>query len=146
MIALDGIGETIALSVCEYFDDPANRRLVERLISHGVGESAVEPESDEEGATLEGLTFVVTGSLGAMSRDDAQREIRRHGGRATSSVSAKTSYLVAGGDPGSSKVTKAEKLGVPILNEGEFLRLLSNGVVEMDTDTLEESEEESAKR
>ncbi len=131
LLALDGIGETIARSVREYFNDPTNRGLIDRLIDHGVGEYVEESEeafNSGVGVDLTGVTFVVTGVLESMSRDEAQREIRRRGGKVTSSVSAKTKFVVAGQEPGVSKISKAESLSVSILDETQFLELLRVGV------------------
>jgi DNA ligase (NAD+) len=83
-----------------------------------------EPERKPAGGALEGKTFVFTGELKAMTRGEAQARVRELGGKETSSVSAKTSYVVAGSAPGS-KYDKAKKLGVTILSEEEFLKLVS---------------------
>lgn len=117
------IGEIVAESVRDFFDTPRNRVLIQELKHHGLTLRA--QESAGEGA-FNGKTFVVTGKLHNYNRDGIHAEIKRLGGRPTSSVSAKTDYLVAGEDAGS-KRTKAEKLGVTILTEAEFDALAKAG-------------------
>nr|MDE0501007.1 NAD-dependent DNA ligase LigA [bacterium] len=126
LAAIDGIGETIAGSVTEWMDDPDNRELLARLGEGRV--SLADPEPAEEiPQTLSGLTLVVTGGLESMNRDGVQNAITARGGRAVSSVSSKTSALVAGASPGASKLAKAEQIGTPILTEEQFLSLLEQG-------------------
>jgi len=126
LAAIDGIGETIARSVTEWMDDPDNRELLARLGEGRV--SLADPEPAEEiPQTLSGLTLVVTGGLESMNRDGVQNAITARGGRAVSSVSSKTSALVAGASPGASKLAKAEQIGTPILTEEQFLSLLEQG-------------------
>src|SRR5665213_2636343 len=103
------------------------RRLTERLGAAGVnfeGERGEQREAVDE--SFAGLTFVLTGSLEQRTRDEAAAEIDARGGKVTSSVSKKTSYVVAGESPGS-KLAKAEELGVPILDEAAFEALLAGG-------------------
>ncbi|MDE0234152.1 MAG: NAD-dependent DNA ligase LigA [bacterium] len=126
LAAIDGIGETIAGSVSEWMDDPDNRELLSRLGEGGVSLADPEPET-EIPQTLSGLTLVVTGGLESMNREGVQRAITDRGGRSTSSVSSKTSALVAGATPGASKLAKAEQMGTPILTEEQFLSLLEHG-------------------
>lgn len=119
-LALVGdIGTVIAAAVADFFKSEATRAMVAELGSLGLRMD--EPESASGGA-LEGKTFVFTGELRSLTRGEAQALVRELGGRETSSVSAKTSYVVAGADPGS-KLAKARKLGVQVLSEEEFLRL-----------------------
>lgn len=119
--ALDGIGEIMARSIREFFADPANRALVERLLAVGVnGESRSE---SAEAAPLQGKTFVLTGTLPTLSREEATALIERAGGRVSSSVSKKTDYVLAGEAAGS-KLTKAQDLGVPILDEAAFRAMI----------------------
>ena len=126
LAAIDGIGETIARSVREWMDDPDNRELLENLGKGGV--SLADPEPKEETSpTLAGLTLVVTGGLESMNREAIQQAIVARGGRFVSSVSTKISALVVGVSPGASKLTKAERLGTPILTEEQFLSLLKDG-------------------
>jgi DNA ligase (NAD+) len=117
------IGPVLAASVRAWFDEPRNRELIETFRRAGlklVGERRSAPAGPQP---LAGKTFVVTGTLSAMSRDDAQQNIERLGGKVTGSVSKKTSYLVVGADAGS-KLEKARALGVETLDEPAFLRLI----------------------
>jgi DNA ligase (NAD+) len=127
LTVLDGVGPTIAQSIRRWFGIDRNQRLVDRLRASGVN-FAGEPQREiaAEDATLAGLTFVLTGSLEQHTRDEAAAEIEARGGKVTSSVSKKTSYVVAGESPGS-KLEKAEQLGVTVLDEDAFERLLSDG-------------------
>ncbi len=118
---IETIGPSMAQSVRIYFDREENRRLVERLRGYGLNLSGT-PVTAISGM-LSGKTFVLTGTLPGFTREEAQREIEERGGRVTSSVSAKTDFVVAGSDPGS-KYEKAEKFGVPIIDEQQFVRLL----------------------
>jgi DNA ligase (NAD+) len=124
---IEGIGDVVAESVYQFFRSPQNLRLLERLYQARVkAENVLWQRKDKAGATegpLAGKTFVLTGTLASMTRDEARRHIERLGGKVTDSVSSKTSYLVVGAEPGS-KLQKAQQLGVPILNEEEFLRLI----------------------
>jgi len=119
---ISDIGPVIAAAVAEFFKSGATRKLVEELSSLGLRMD--EPERKADGGALAGSTFVFTGELKTMTRAEAQAKVRERGGKETSSVSAKTSYVVAGADPGS-KYDKAKKLGVPVLSEEEFLKLVS---------------------
>jgi DNA ligase (NAD+) len=121
---VEGVGPTIAAAVVEWFSVDWHRAIVDKWRAAGV-RMADERDSSIE-RTLEGLSIVVTGSLTAFSRDDAKEAIVARGGKAASSVSKKTAYLVAGDSPGS-KYDKAVELGVPILDEDGFRRLLENG-------------------
>ena len=117
------VGPVMAESVRSWFDEPRNRTLVSRLREAGVrmvGERKAAPAGPRP---LAGKTFVITGTLDAMSREDAQARIEALGGKVTGSVSRKTSYLVVGADAGS-KLDKARALGVPELDEAAFLGLI----------------------
>ncbi|MGA7269879.1 MAG: BRCT domain-containing protein, partial [Acidimicrobiia bacterium] len=107
--------------------DPANRSLVDRLAWAGV-QMAEETAQDQGPGTLDGAAIVVSGTLSGYSREEAEAAIEAAGGRATGSVSARTTALVVGEAPGQAKVTKAENLGVPIIDETTFDRLLSEGL------------------
>ncbi len=116
-----GIGPRIAQSVRLFFEEPANQRIVDRLREVGV---AMEEAGAATGPKpLAGKSFVLTGGLGRLSRDEAKSRITRLGGRVSSSVSRKTDYVVVGKDPGS-KAEDARRLGVRLLGEDEFLRLV----------------------
>ena len=121
---LHEIGETVAASVHDFFATSENRELIARLRDHGLSmEGDAAPHTSEGPRILEGKTIVVTGTLQHFSRNDIQAKIKALGGRAASSVSKKTDYLVAGEAAGS-KRAKAEQLGVPILSEAAFLHLI----------------------
>ncbi|MDC3960576.1 NAD-dependent DNA ligase LigA [Polyangium jinanense] len=119
--AVEGVGPTIGRAVREAFDRPATQALVEDLRRAGV--RLTEERKGTEGP-LSGKTFVITGTLAGMSREAAKARIEALGGKVTSSVSSRTNYLVVGEGPGS-KLEKAEKLGVRILDEAQFLELLA---------------------
>ncbi|SFC39169.1 DNA ligase (NAD+) [Nocardioides terrae] len=121
---IDGVGGVIADSLIAWFREPWHVEIVDRWAAAGVTMADERDESVER--TLEGLTVVVTGSLVDFSRDSAKEEIIRRGGKAAGSVSKKTSYVVIGDNAGS-KAEKAEELGVPILDEAGFVRLLEGG-------------------
>ena len=121
---VDGVGMTIAQSFHDWFEVDWHRTIVDKWAAAGVAmEVAVEDHKEQ---TLEGLTIVVTGSLENFTRDSAKEAIVSRGGKATGSVSKKTSYLVAGENAGS-KEDKARELEIPILNEAEFQQLLETG-------------------
>ncbi len=115
------IGPKVAQSIYDWFREPRNVKFMERLLKAGV-EVGAEPHTAKSGH-LVGKTFVLTGGLASMSREAAKERIRELGGDASEAVSKKTDYVVAGTDPGS-KYEKAKKLGVKILGEEEFLRLI----------------------
>jgi DNA ligase (NAD+) len=120
---VDEVGPKVAEGVAEFFSESANRKLIEHLRAAGVNmkEERKEPKS----AKFAGLTFVFTGTLEHRSREDAEALVASHGGKAGSSVSKKTSYVVVGADPGS-KYDKAKSLGVKILDESQFEKLLNS--------------------
>ncbi|WP_157242592.1 NAD-dependent DNA ligase LigA [Pseudarthrobacter sp. GA104] len=121
---VDGVGPTIAAALKEWFAEDWHQEIVDRWAAAGV---RMEDERDESmPRTLEGLTVVVTGSLPNFSRDEAKEAILVRGGKAAGSVSRNTSYLVAGESAGT-KLDKAEQLGVPVLDEDGFRRLLAGG-------------------
>ncbi|WP_344782780.1 NAD-dependent DNA ligase LigA [Gordonia caeni] len=121
---VDGVGETLATSIRDWFEVDWHRQIVDKWRAAGV---AMADEVDESTPrTLEGKTIVVTGSLNDFTRDGAKEAIIARGGKASGSVSKKTDYVVIGDSPGS-KAAKAEQLGVPILDENAFARLLATG-------------------
>jgi DNA ligase (NAD+) len=125
LLEIEGVGDVIAASVVDWFALEENRRLVEELAALGVN---IERQASEEvvvldRGTLEGKSFVITGTLESMGRKEAEDQIKRLGGKATGSVSTKTDFVVVGENPGS-KAVKAEKLGIDILDENGFLALL----------------------
>ncbi|MEA2023227.1 MAG: NAD-dependent DNA ligase LigA [Actinomycetota bacterium] len=122
---IDGIGPEIARSVVAWFDDEDNVRLVEKMRSAGVRMD--DPFVAEAGSNLlEGVTVVITGSLDGYSRSEAKAAVEDRGGKVTGSVSGKTTAVVAGASPGS-KMARAAELGVPVLDEEGFVRLLEEG-------------------
>jgi DNA ligase (NAD+) len=125
---IEGIGPIIADDIAAYFGRERSRALIARLADGGVSladsQVAAAPTSEaQRGATLDGLTFVVTGTLPGMSREQTEALIAAHGGKVTGSVSARTSYVVVGDKPGASKFNKAQQLGVPLLDEAGLLAL-----------------------
>jgi DNA ligase (NAD+) len=127
LTAVFGVGKVVADSIALYFGDEHTGEVLRHLVQAGVSAERPEPEAAaaDEGP-LAGKTVVVTGTLPTFSREDAEAAIRAAGGKAGGSVSAKTDYLVAGEKAGS-KLAKAESLGVPVLDEDAFRRLLERG-------------------
>lgn len=124
--ALEGVGGVIAASIKAWSSDTDNRALVKKLAAAGV---SLEDEPVEIAGSdlLSGVTVVVTGTLESMSRGQAESEVTHRGGKATSGVSKRTTVLVTGNEPGAAKVAKAEELGVRMIDEATFLRLLEAG-------------------
>jgi DNA ligase (NAD+) len=116
------VGPKVAQSIADFFSEPANRKLIQRLKDEGL--KMTEKRAAPEDTRFAGKTFVFTGALARRSRDEGGAEVIRHGGKVTGSVSKLTDYVVVGSDPGS-KFEKARSLGVTILNEDEFDDLLS---------------------
>ena len=122
LASVDGVGEVIAQSIIEWFDVDWHRAIVKKWSDAGVAMEVVATQSLPQ--TLAGLTFVVTGGLEGYSRDSIAETIAAHGGKASSSVSKKTDYVLVGSDPGS-KLAKAQELGVTIIDEATFNKLLA---------------------
>ncbi|MCA1735892.1 MAG: NAD-dependent DNA ligase LigA [Actinobacteria bacterium] len=125
--SVGGLGQVIANSVRAWSIDPDNIALVEKLQVAGVSVADEQGELDSLSDTLAGITIVVTGSLVGMTREEAEAAVVARGGKAAGSVSRKTSALVAGENPGASKVQKAEEAGVLVIDEPRFQRLLTDG-------------------
>lgn len=149
LVEVEGIGEIIAVNIIRYFQDPVNEEIVNRLISYGlqmqIAESAM-PQSN----ILEGKSIVISGVFTHHSRDEYKLLIEQHGGKNVGSISAKTSFILAGDNMGPSKLQKAEKLGVQIMSEDDFLELISQegGIVvstSNDSDSPTPSEPEKPK-
>ena len=121
---IEGIGPNIAQAIVDWFERPANQNLLMKLHSVGVWPQMAAPSTHQRvgGQSLAGRTFVITGSLPTMSREDAKALIESFGGKVTDSVSKKTDYLVLGENPGS-KLAKAQSLGVSIINEAGLIKL-----------------------
>ena len=124
LMAINDIGETTAKCIVEFFSNEHNREIISRLKVAGV--NMTMPQKEEGSNALAGLTIVVTGTLPTLGRKEASELIEKNGGKATGSVSKKTSYLVAGEAAGS-KLTKAQSLGIPILDEDGLFNLIKNG-------------------
>jgi DNA ligase (NAD+) len=122
--AIPNVGPHTAHDIRAYFEREPNQELVEKLRRSGVRLADEAPREEAGPAPLEGLTFVITGTLLSMSREDATRLIEEHGGKVTGSVSANTDYLLVGEKPGSSKYNKAQQLGVPMLDEARLRELV----------------------
>ena len=123
LVEVEGIGDIVAASVVEYFNDKKNNDIVDRLISYGL---QMQVETTEQiGNVLEGKTIVVSGKFFKYDRKDYEnRIIEMYGGKRSSSISAKTSFILAGADMGPSKLKKAQQLGIPIVSEDEFLEMI----------------------
>ncbi len=118
------IGPEISASLASFFSEARNRDVIDRLVDRGLTVAPPAAEANSGGQSLAGKTFVFTGGLAGYSRDQAKQMVERQGGQVSSSVSKKTSYVVAGTDPGS-KLDQAQKLGIQILTEGEFTALVT---------------------
>jgi DNA ligase (NAD+) len=125
LAAVDGVGPIIARSVAQFFASDANREVVEKLRAAGLNFEG--PARPQVAQTLEGLSIVVTGTLEGWSREEAEEAIKSRGGKSPGSVSKKTTAVVLGTEPGQAKRTKAEELGIPMLDEADFQRLLDTG-------------------
>lgn len=121
---IDGVGAAVAQSVVQWFADAHNAMMLDRLLPHLTVAQTTGHRPQATDARFVGKTFVLTGTLAAMSRDEASEKIRDRGGKTTSSVSKSTDYVVAGESAGS-KLTQAQKLGVQVLSEQEFVTMLS---------------------
>jgi DNA ligase (NAD+) len=123
LLAVDDVGPIVASRIHAFFDERHNLDVIERLRDSGIHWPEMEPQQAPEDGPLIGKTFVLTGSLASMTRDQAKQRIQSLGGKVTGSVSKKTDYVVYGDKPGS-KLTKARKLEVDTLDEPHFQRLL----------------------
>lgn len=124
LAAVNDVGPQVAHSIIEYFADKLNQRLIQELIGNGVIIELPAHGHKRQTGSLSGKTFVLTGSLNSLTRDQAKDKIREFGGEISSSVSKKTDYVVVGENPGS-KYNQAKKLGVRVLFEQEFLKFIS---------------------
>jgi DNA ligase (NAD+) len=129
LLAVEDVGPVVAASVQAFFEEPRHRQLIERLRAAGVNfgipiDTSGPPSGPGAGGrTLSGQTFVLTGTLASMTREEAQAAIEQLGGKVTGSVSRKTTYVVAGTDPGS-KLEKARALGVAVVDEARLRAML----------------------
>jgi DNA ligase (NAD+) len=126
LVAVDEIGERIAQSVVDFFNDDANKLRIDRLRTYGLNLEISEEEMEGQSTKLIDLTLVISGVFLKVSRRELQNLIEKHGGKNTNSISKKTDYLVAGENMGPSKLTKAENLGVKIITEEQFLKMVGD--------------------
>jgi len=126
LIAVDEIGDRIAESVLEFSQNLINIQLIDRLKSFGIQLEISEDQLKNQSNTLEGKVFVVSGVFTIFSRNELKKSIEDNGGKVSSSISKKTSYIIAGDNMGPSKRTKAENLGVPIISENDYLQMVEN--------------------
>jgi DNA ligase (NAD+) len=125
LLAVDEIGERIAGSIIAFFQSEANCQMIEELKGYGLKmERDAQTAINQQSAKLEGLSIVISGTFSHHTRDELKLLIEAHGGKNTSSITGKTNYLVAGDNMGPSKLQKAEKLGVTILSEDDFIKLI----------------------
>jgi DNA ligase (NAD+) len=133
--AIEGIGPAIAESVTQFFSLPTNRALLQKLKDVGVQTALAPAAAARAGDGLAGLSFVLTGALPSLTREQAEQLIKAHGGKVTGSVTKKTSYLLAGADPGGTKYNKAVELSIPLLDEAGLLALVGAGASDIQGDT-----------
>jgi len=126
LIAVDEIGERIAQSVVQYFADTMNVETLNRLKAYGLQMSLSDEKMQAHGTSLAGLSIVISGTFSIHSRDEYKVMIERNGGKNVGSVSAKTSFILAGDNMGPEKLKKAEKLGVKLVSENEFLEMIND--------------------
>ncbi|KAA5536059.1 NAD-dependent DNA ligase LigA [Paenimyroides baculatum] len=126
LINVDEIGDKIALSIRSFFKDEGNLRLINRLKDYGLQFAVEAKESTQVSNKFEGMTMVVSGKFETFSRDEIKQKIEDYGGKNGSSITGKTSIVVAGADMGPAKLEKATKLGIPIWTEDDFVNQLNN--------------------
>ena len=122
LASVEDVGEKTARFIYDYFRDERHRQLIERLRAAGLKMTVVETRLSD---ALAGKTFVVSGVFSRFSRDEIKADIEQHGGKVSSSISGKTDYVLAGEKMGPEKLKKAEKLGVPIISEDEYLKMIA---------------------
>lgn len=124
LLEIDGIGDVIAQSVIDYFANPTNREIIEQLKQHGLTMQISDEQMAGQTDLLAGQTIVISGVFQKHSRDEYKQLIEQHGGKNSGSISAKTSFILAGENMGPAKLEKAQKLGIKIMNENEFLQII----------------------
>lgn len=129
LMEVEGVGEVIAKSVIAYFHNPVNQDIVERLRSYGLQMQLSEEQITGVSDKLAGKSIVISGVFVKHSRDEYKALIEQHGGKNVGSISGKTSFILAGDNMGPSKLQKAEKLGIPLVNEDDFLDMIGGDVV-----------------
>lgn len=130
LMDIDGVGEVIAKSVITYFANPVNQEIVERLRSYGLQMQLSEEQIDGTSEKLSGKSIVISGVFAKHSRDEYKALIEKNGGKNVGSISGKTSFILAGENMGPSKLQKAEKLGVPLVDEATFLEMIGEASAE----------------
>jgi DNA ligase (NAD+) len=124
LMSIEDVGEQIANNIIAYFNDLHNLGIVQRLLSAGVQFETTEEQMTELSNRLEGKTIVISGVFAKHSRDEYKAMIEAHGGKNAGSISKKTSFVLAGENMGPEKKKKAEGLGIALMNEDEFLKLI----------------------
>jgi len=124
LLEVEGVGEVIAKSVITYFHDPANMEIISRLRGYGLQMSLSEEQMQAATDKLAGKSIVISGVFARHSRDEYKRMIEQNGGKNVGSISGKTSFILAGDNMGPAKLQKAEKLGIPVINEDTFLEII----------------------
>ena len=133
LMDIDGVGEVIAKSVITYFANPVNQEIVERLRSYGLQMQLSEEQIEGTSEKLSGKSIVISGVFAKHSRDEYKALIEKNGGKNVGSISGKTSFILAGENMGPSKLQKAEKLGVPLVDEATFLEMIGEASAESDS-------------
>ena len=126
LISTDEIGGRIAQSVIDYFANDENKKIIESLREYGLQMSISEEKLQAQSTKLQGLSIIISGTFAHHSRDEYKAIIEQHGGKNTGSISSKTSFVLAGENMGPEKLKKAEKLGIKIVNEEEFLKMVED--------------------
>ena len=124
LLEIDGIGEVMAKSIMTYFHNEQNIEIVERLRSYGLQMALSEEQTAQASDRLKGKSIVISGVFQHHSRDEYKLLIEQHGGKNVGSISGKTSFILAGDNMGPSKLQKAEKLGIQIVSEDDFLNMI----------------------
>ena len=135
LMDIDGVGEVIAKSVITYFANPVNQEIVERLRSYGLQMQLSEEQIEGASEKLSGKSIVISGVFAKHSRDEYKALIEKNGGKNVGSISGKTSFILAGENMGPSKLQKAEKLGVPLVDEATFLEMIGEASAESESAT-----------
>lgn len=135
LMDIDGVGEVIAKSVITYFANPVNQEIVERLRSYGLQMQLSEEQIEGTSEKLSGKSIVISGVFAKHSRDEYKALIEKNGGKNAGSISGKTSFILAGENMGPSKLQKAEKLGVPLVDEATFLEMIGEASAESESAT-----------
>lgn len=136
LMDIDGVGEVIAKSVITYFANPVNQEIVERLRSYGLQMQLSEEQIEGTSDRLSGKSIVISGVFAKHSRDEYKALIEKNGGKNVGSISGKTSFILAGENMGPSKLQKAEKLGVPLVDEATFLEMIGESSAESESATI----------